>query len=62
MFGDLWTTDYNDVDGASEGGRIEVSVILVGNTDRTDRTTEIVHRRDGGGRVVADVVDSDGVR
>lgn len=41
----LRSSDDYDVDGACEGGGIEVLVVLVWGTDGVDRTAEVVHRR-----------------
>ena len=35
--------DDNDVDGAGEGGRVDVLVVLVGGADGRDRAAEVVH-------------------
>ena len=48
----LGSANDDDVDGASEGGGVEVLVVLIGRADGADRTAQIVHRgrRRGEGR------------
>jgi hypothetical protein len=38
------TSNNNDIDGSSEGGRVDILVVLVWGTDGTDGTTNVVHR------------------
>lgn len=36
-------SDDNDINGPSEGGRVDILVVLVWGTDCTHSTTDVVH-------------------
>ena len=40
---EFWTGNDDDVDGARQGGRVYVLVVLIGRTDGTDSTAKVVH-------------------
>lgn len=44
---ELGAGDDDDVDGAGEGGGVDVLVVLVGGTDGADGPAEVVHEGEG---------------